>query len=223
MHWGYDGWNGVYRYRNDPEYGRQLECLRLPFLPPQPINSMRSSTTAQPGINNSGSDYSASISTGGDTEAPCCLAYRSCRRINGQREYRRQRDCFGTMSVSPKSSFISGEQKLERIQLPRTVSRRTPHLCPTGFYLVKATAYDAAGNSSECIGLISRWDNDITPPSVSFTLDQTASDIKGTFAAAITATDNNAVEKVELFVDNVLQGTDTTAALCRQCGFHLVE
>jgi poly(hydroxyalkanoate) depolymerase family esterase len=52
---------------------------------------------------------------------------------------------------------------------------------------------------------------DTTPPTVNVTAPTNGSTVSGTIAVDVTASDNVGVTKVELWVDSVLKGTDTTA------------
>ena len=84
-------------------------------------------------------------------------------------------------------------------------------LLTDGPYILKAVAYDAAGNSAPSSNVTVTVAHDTTLPSVSITSPANGDTVSGTVSIAASASDNTAISKVEFFVNDVLQGTDITA------------
>ncbi|MFP5246785.1 MAG: Ig-like domain-containing protein, partial [Thermoanaerobaculia bacterium] len=84
-----------------------------------------------------------------------------------------------------------------------------------GTHSLSSRAYDAAGNSSTSSSVSVNVDNgapaDTTAPATSITAPAAGATLSGTASVTASATDNVGVTKVEFYVDNVLQSTDTSA------------
>ena len=83
-----------------------------------------------------------------------------------------------------------------------------------GPHTLHAVASDAASNSATSAPVavtVSNTPPDTTAPAVAITAPGAGTTVSGTVAVSATATDNVGVTKVELFVDGVLNGTDTAA------------
>lgn len=83
-------------------------------------------------------------------------------------------------------------------------------LLTDGPYILKALAYDAAGNSAPSSNVTVTVAHDTILPSVSI-ISPANGTVSGTVNIAASASDNTAISKVEFFVNDVLQGTDSTA------------
>jgi hypothetical protein len=81
-------------------------------------------------------------------------------------------------------------------------------LDPTKAYYFAITAYDSSGIESPYSDLIIL---EVIPPSVSISYPAANSTISGTVVVTAAASDNIGVERVEFYVDGVLQASDTTA------------
>jgi chitodextrinase len=86
-------------------------------------------------------------------------------------------------------------------------------LTASTLYTYNVSAYDAAGNNSGLSTSVSTTTLssgvDTTPPSVSITAPTQGSSVAGSVAVMVTASDNVGVTKVEFYVNNALQSTDT--------------
>lgn len=82
-------------------------------------------------------------------------------------------------------------------------------LDPSKTYYFAVTAYDATGTESTYSNIVSAAE--ATAPTVSITSPASGASISGTTSVAISATDNVGVTSVELYVDGVLKGTDTSS------------
>ena len=85
---------------------------------------------------------------------------------------------------------------------------------PNGSHTLQAVATDAAHNSASTPTItvtVSNTPPDTTPPTVSIGAPAAGATVSGTATVSAGASDNVAVAKVELYVDGVLNGTDTTA------------
>jgi Bacterial Ig domain len=85
---------------------------------------------------------------------------------------------------------------------------------PNGPHTLQAVATDAANNSASTATItvtVSNTPPDTTPPTVSIGAPAAGATVSGTATVSASASDNVAVAKVELFVDGVLNATDTTA------------
>lgn len=83
-----------------------------------------------------------------------------------------------------------------------------------GTHSLVVRARDAAGNVGEGLPVSVQTLNvvpDTTAPQLAFTSPAAGATVSGSVAIAATATDNVAVAKLELFVDGVLGGTDTSS------------
>jgi len=81
-----------------------------------------------------------------------------------------------------------------------------------GTHLLSATGTDAAGNSTiTTISVNVRNSFDNTAPSISVTSPSDGAKVSGTVTISVNAADDTKVVRVELFVDNVLQSSSTSA------------
>jgi hypothetical protein len=83
-----------------------------------------------------------------------------------------------------------------------------------GVHVVKATAYDAAGNGSTAQASVTVGDSggaDTTPPSVSLTSPADGATVSGTIGLQVVADDNAGVVSVTFSANGQVVGTDTTA------------
>ena len=81
-------------------------------------------------------------------------------------------------------------------------------LDPAHAYYFAVTAYNASGAESTYSNLVSI--PEATPPTVSLSSPAGNATVSGTVSVTATATDNVGVTKVEFYVNNVLQSTDTS-------------
>jgi len=79
-----------------------------------------------------------------------------------------------------------------------------------GSHVLVAKAYDAAGNVGDS-SAVSFSVNNVVPDTSAPVVSASESGSSGTITLNATASDNVGVTKVEFFVDNVLQGTDTAS------------
>jgi hypothetical protein len=127
----------------------------------------------------------------------------------------------GTVSVNATASDNLGVSKVEfyvnnvlqatDTASPYTFSWNTTSVT-NGSYILSTKAFDAATN----IGLSSTVsvtvnNTDITNPSVSITAPAVNTVVSGNFSVTADASDNIGVSKVEFYVNNVLQATDTSS------------
>jgi len=75
-------------------------------------------------------------------------------------------------------------------------------------YYFAITAYNASGVESAYSNIVSV--SEMAPPTVSLTAPANNATVSGTVSVTATATDNVGVTKVEFYVNNVLQSTDTS-------------
>jgi subtilisin family serine protease len=78
-----------------------------------------------------------------------------------------------------------------------------------GAYTLKALAYDRAGNLATSAGVQVIVDN--TAPTVAFSAPAQSALLRGTVQVTATASDNQAISRVEFYDDTTLVGTATTA------------
>jgi len=125
----------------------------------------------------------------------------------------------GTVAVSASASDNVGVSKVEFYAnstllaavnvAPYTFNWNTS-LFSNGNYTLTAKAYDAAGN----VGLSSRSVtvfNDTIAPTVTIAAPIAGSKLSGTVSVSVNASDNVGVTKVALYVNNVLQASNTSA------------
>jgi subtilisin family serine protease len=82
---------------------------------------------------------------------------------------------------------------------------------PNGTRPLTVRAYDAAGLVGISAGVSVTLDNDLTPPTVSFTSPAAGATVIGSVSVTATATDNVAVTKVEFYEGATRLSTDTAA------------
>jgi hypothetical protein len=127
----------------------------------------------------------------------------------------------GTVSVAATASDNIGVSKVEfyvnnvlqatDTSSPYSLSWNTT-LVANGSYTLSAKAYDAAGNVGSSANVSVTVNNhDATAPTVSVTSPSAGATVNGTVAVTATANDNIGVSKVEFYVNNALQATDTSS------------
>lgn len=126
----------------------------------------------------------------------------------------------GTVAVSAAASDDTGVTKVEfyvngtlqttDTAAPYTFSWNTSALA-NGTYALTAKAYDAAGNVGQSSSVSVTVNNDKTAPVTSITSPTGGTTVSGTVSVASSASDDVAVTRVELYVNSVLQATDTAA------------
>ncbi|MDD2309698.1 MAG: Ig-like domain-containing protein [Desulfuromonadaceae bacterium] len=122
----------------------------------------------------------------------------------------------GTLAVSATASdnvavakvefYVNGTLQTSDTASPYSFSWNTSSLV-NGSYSITAKAYDAAGNvgqSSAVQVTVSNAVTDTVAPSVTITSPSNRSTVKGTVCAAVSASDNVGVTKVEYFVNGSL-------------------
>lgn len=129
----------------------------------------------------------------------------------------------GTVTVNATASDNVGVTKVEfyinnTLQATDTASPYTFSWNTTtsvnGTYSIIVNAYDAAGNvgqSSAATVTVNNTVADTTAPTVSVTVPANNATVSGTVSVTASATDNVGVSKVEFYVNNVLQATDTAS------------
>ena len=80
-----------------------------------------------------------------------------------------------------------------------------------GLHTLTVTAYDAANNQGSDQVSVTASNPDLTPPIVVLTTPADGAMVSGTVAVTADASDNEAVDRVELFVDGALADTDSAA------------
>jgi len=83
-----------------------------------------------------------------------------------------------------------------------------------GTHTIKVEATDTAGNvgsASETVTVTAVAPPDTTPPTVKITSPTNGATVSGTVQIAVSATDNVGVTQVAIYIDNVLEVTDTVA------------
>ncbi|BCS54949.1 DUF4082 domain-containing protein [Geobacter sp. SVR] len=93
------------------------------------------------------------------------------------------------------------------VNVQKQTSATLSGLDPARTYYFAVTAYDASGTESAYSNIVSVAE--ATAPSVSITAPANSAVIAGTTSVTLNASDNVGVSKVELYVDGVLNGTDT--------------
>src|SRR5262249_14590950 len=86
-----------------------------------------------------------------------------------------------------------------------------PSRLATGSHSLMALAYDAAGNRGQATVTVTTRRLDTLAPSVRITAPAAGATLTRTTAVQVTATDNVGVARVDFYVDNVRQFSDTTA------------
>jgi hypothetical protein len=158
---------------------------------------------------NVGQSASVTVNVSNDTAAPS-VAITS--PISGS-------TASGTVSVSANASdnvavskvefYVNGTLKATSTGAPYSYNWNTLTLA-SGSYTLSAKAYDAAGNvgQSSVTVIVA---NDTIAPSVSIASPVAGSTIGGTVPVSASASDNVAVEKVELYLNGALVATSTAA------------
>ncbi len=129
----------------------------------------------------------------------------------------------GTVNVAASASdnigvakvefYVNGSLKGTDTAAPYSYSWDTKTVA-NGTYALSSKAYDAAGNVKQSSSINCTVNNivaDTTAPSVAITLPANNSTVSGTVHAAVAASDNVGVTKVEYYVNGGLDYTSTTA------------
>lgn len=117
------------------------------------------------------------------------------------------------VSVSKVEFYVNGTLKATDTASPYTFSWDTTSLT-NGSYSLTAKAYDASGNVGQSSTVAATVNNpvaDTTAPTVAISSPTSGSTVSGTATVSVAASDNVGVSKVEFYVNNVLQATDTAA------------
>jgi len=127
----------------------------------------------------------------------------------------------GTVAVTANASDNIGVSRVEFyvnnvLQATDTTSSYSFSWSTTtvtnGSYTLSARAYDAAGNVGQSTNVSVTVNNaDITMPTVAISSPSASATVSGTVAVTANATDNIGVSRVEFYVNNVLQSTDTSS------------
>ena len=126
----------------------------------------------------------------------------------------------GTVTVSATASdnvgvthvdfYVNGALAVSDSTAPYQYSWNTTSAA-NGAAQLKAVAYDAAGNSTQsAIVTVNVANTDPTPPTVSIT-SPTGGNVSGSVTVSVNASDNVGVTHVDLLVNGVLAGTDSSA------------
>jgi hypothetical protein len=129
----------------------------------------------------------------------------------------------GTVSVSTNAADNVGVSKVELYvnNILQATDTAAPYsftwntaAVANGSYTLTSKAYDAAGNVGASAAVTVTVNNavaDTTAPTTSISSPVNGSTLSGTVSVATNASDNVGVSKVEFYVNNALQATDTTA------------
>jgi len=114
-------------------------------------------------------------------------------------------------AVTSVSITIDGAVVTSFVAAPYAFSWETL-VVSDGTHLLSATSTDAAGNSAtNTISVNVRNSFDNTAPSISVTSPSDGAKVSGTVTVSVSAADDTKVVRVELYVDNVLQSSSTSA------------
>jgi hypothetical protein len=117
------------------------------------------------------------------------------------------------IGVSRVEFYVNGVLKATDTASPYTYGWDTT-TAANGAYSLIAKAYDAAGNVGQSTTVSVTVNNpvpDTTAPTVSFSSPASNAIVSGTKSVKVTASDNVAVTRVELYVDGVLIATDAAS------------
>jgi hypothetical protein len=115
------------------------------------------------------------------------------------------------MAVTSVAVAIDGSPVTSFVAAPYTFGWDTFSISD-GTHTLSAVATDGAGNSAtSTISVTVRNFVDDTAPSVSVTSPSDGAKVSGTVTVSVSAADDTKVVRVELYVDNVLQSTSTSA------------
>ncbi len=123
-------------------------------------------------------------------------------------------DASDNIGVS-KVEFYAGSSKIgEDTTSPYSISFDTTTIA-NGSYMIKAKAYDAAGNSAEdadtSVSIDNQIGNDTIVPTVNVTSPTNGAALSGSVTLSADASDNVGVSKVEFYVGSSKIGEDTTS------------
>jgi len=212
MHWGYDGWTGVVdTLMNKQADGSWAVTVTVPTAATTKFDAVFKDGNNN-WDNNGGSDYSAVISTVTDTEPPVVAFILPGSNPDVSGTFSIEVEATDNVGVTKVEFFVNNVKIGEDSSFPYSFSVDST-LHANGSLPVKVKAYDAAGNSTEAnhTFTVNNPVVDTIVPVVSFTLNQDVANLHDTVVATINATDNVAVAKVEIFVNGVSKGTDTSA------------
>jgi hypothetical protein len=114
------------------------------------------------------------------------------------------------MGVSKVEFYVNGVLQATDTASPYTFSWNTNSIA-NGSYTITAKAYDAAGNVGQSSNLSVTVSNNKTTPTVSITAPANNAIVSKTVSVTISASDNIGVSKVELYVNGILQATDSVS------------
>jgi hypothetical protein len=112
------------------------------------------------------------------------------------------------VGISSVEFYVDGSKKSTDTTFPYSYNWNTTAVSE-GPHTLSAKAYDAAGNIGTSSSVTVSVDN--TDPTVSITSPTSGQLVSGSTAVTATAADNNAVTKVEFYVDGNLKTTDTSS------------
>ncbi|HSX04546.1 MAG TPA: Ig-like domain-containing protein [Rhabdochlamydiaceae bacterium] len=116
------------------------------------------------------------------------------------------------VGVSRVECYVDSVLKFTDTAAPYTFSLDTTGLT-NGTHNIVVVAYDTSNNSAASRISLNVQNNvpDLTPPTVAIASPKSGATVANTIQVSVNATDNVAVTRVELYVDNVLKFTDTAA------------
>lgn len=117
---------------------------------------------------------------------------------------------FDNVGVTRVRFYVNGSLKSTVTAAPFIFNWNTTALA-NGNYTLYVRASDAANNTKQSSPIAVKVFKDTVAPSVFVTAPANNATVSGIVAIALDAADNAAVTKVELYVNNVLQGTASTA------------
>jgi hypothetical protein len=114
--------------------------------------------------------------------------------------------------VSKSEFYVDNVLKLTDTSSPYSFSLDTTGLSNSA-HTIRADAYDPSNNkaSAQVSVQVSNTVEDTVLPTVSIKYPLNGAAVSGTTTISATASDNLAVSKVELYVDNILKSTDTSS------------
>lgn len=209
LHWGVDGWQEV----TDSAMEKQPDgSWRVTVDIPQAATSSFDCVfhnNAGNWDNNGGSDYHLDVQPWvADLINPAVSLTAPSDGALLQGTVSLVAEASDNVGVTRVAFFVNDTQVGEDSSVPYSHDLDTTALA-NGAVVLKAVAWDAAGNSAYAT-VNATVNNDSTPPQVSFTIDQNADNVVGVLQTTITASDNQGIARVELLVDGTLQGSDST-------------
>lgn len=114
------------------------------------------------------------------------------------------------VGVSSVAFFANGSQIAQVTAAPYTYAWDVSSL-PNGNYTLVAKAFDAAGNEGDSAPVAVSINGDVTPPTVGFTSPASGATVGGSVTVGVSAQDDVAVTKLDLFLDGALVQTGNVA------------